>query len=58
MGGSILPLPQYVFGMWCLIKHEIRLHGVVLSYSINVHFNNNNNNNNNNNSRVWNVHDR
>jgi len=25
--------PQYVSMVWCLIKHRIRLHGVVLSYA-------------------------
>jgi len=27
--GIILPLLQYVFMEWCLIKHEIYLHGVI-----------------------------
>jgi len=25
------PPPQYLFIAWCLIKQEVRLHGVVLS---------------------------
>jgi hypothetical protein len=31
--GAILPLPQYVFMTWCLIKQEMPLHDVVLSIS-------------------------
>jgi hypothetical protein len=27
--GAILPLPQYCFMAWCLIKQWVRIHGVV-----------------------------
>jgi len=33
MHGAILPLPQYVFTAWYLIKKEIRLHSMVLNYA-------------------------
>jgi hypothetical protein len=29
--GAILPLPQYVFVFWCLIKHWSRLHCVIIT---------------------------
>jgi len=31
MGGAIPLLPKHIFMVWCLIKQEMRLHGVVLS---------------------------
>jgi hypothetical protein len=31
MRGAIRPFPQYVFMAWYLIKHRIRLYGMVLS---------------------------
>jgi hypothetical protein len=30
---AVLPLPQYVFTAWCLFKHRILFHGVVLGYA-------------------------
>jgi len=30
MCGAIPPLPQHLFIVWCLIKQEICLHGMVL----------------------------
>jgi len=31
MCGGTMPLPQYIFMTWRLIKQEIRLHGVMIS---------------------------
>jgi len=31
MSEAISPLPQYALMEWCLVKHRIPLHGVVLS---------------------------
>jgi len=31
MRGAIIPLTQYAFMAWCLIKQDINLHGLVLS---------------------------
>jgi hypothetical protein len=43
MSGAVLPLPQYAFMAWCLVKHRdnftfLRLHGVIVKHSDNFNF--------------------
>jgi len=30
MRGAVPPLPRYAFMVWCLLKQEVRLHGLLL----------------------------